>query len=457
MTESEALYDINNLKYDGFSRLSLVESGGVFKQSPADLGLYESNKGTEMIITIQSNQDYVYGPNCYLRMDVKVDGVTSSNGTLGVGFKNCPATALFSRFLLEDKSGAEVERVEQINKAVHACLPWKHPKEYDGTKQMAGQPPVSGVSDENQAFALNNTADQQSAGVGVYRRVCVPLWYFSGLFAEETLIPSMLISGMRWRLSFAQASEAISVIFGNPAAAGGTPVFSIQDAVIMLDTYSLGLSVRDNLLEAAQGPNGLPFTYETLYFQEGTSTQGAYTLQINKAVARAEKIWTQCQKSDVTADVKVDNLGSQPLAVFQYQTRVGNWYGPLQVLQLGQDPSLAGVQRNCAELYANNLQNSHGHVGGMLYGSGLADPYRSVSVSLTEFSDGKGEENDKRCTIVQNINMSPHVGASGIAINNSRTAEQRLRWVAPGNRSINSWLQYCKKASVYPTRTIIAQ
>lgn len=454
MAESEALYDINNLKYEGFSRLSLVESGGVFKQNPADQNTYASNTGTEMIITLQSNQDYVYGPNCYLRMDVSVDGTTGAADT-GVGFKNSPATALFSRFLLEDKSGAEVERIESLNKAVRACLPWKHGKDYDGTKEMAGQAPISGNDPANAPFVLNSLA---TPATGVPRRVCVPLWYFSGLFGEETLIPSMLVSGMRWRLSLAQAAEAISQITGVDNAAGGSIVYTIQDPVIMLDTYSLGLSVRDNLLEASQGPNGLPFTYETLYYQEGTSTQNAYTLQLNKAVARAEKIWTQTQ-ADQAADIKGDSLGARPLGLFQYQCRIGDYYAPLQVLQLGQDPTAAGVQRNCAELYANNLQNSHGHVSGMCYGSGLGDPYRPVSVSVAEFGQAANaiSENGKSCAIVQNVNQSPHVASSGIAINNSRTAEQRLRWVDTANKVINSWLQYCKMASVFPSRTIIAQ
>lgn len=456
MSDSEALYDINNLKYEGYSRLSLVEEGGIFKQNFADQNLYQSNKGTELVCSIQSNQDYVYGKNCYLRMDVKVDGVTSSSGALGVGFLNSNATALFSRFLLEDKSGAEVERVEQLNKGVRACLPWKHGKEYDEVEQMAGRPPVAGQSDDNTDWALNDTKDQASAATGVYRRVCIPLWYFSGLFNEETLIPSMLISGMRFRLSFARAEEAIGVIKGTPASAGGTPVFSIQDAVIMLDTYSLGLSVRDNLLEASQGAQGLPFTYETLYYQQGDSKAEAYTLQINKAVARAQKIWTQVQDATIAEELKSDNLGSEALSVYEYQTRIGDVYMGQQVLQLGDTKSAASVQRNCAELYANNLQNSHGHVGGMVYGSGLADPYRPPSVSVKEFGSAPAD-NSSNATIVQNVNQSPHVGASGIAINNSRSAEQRFRFADVHNRNINCWLQYCKRASVYPTRTIIAQ
>jgi hypothetical protein len=407
-----------------------------------------------MIITLQSNQDFVYGPNCYLRMDVRCDGVTGAG--VGVGFKNSPATALFSRFLLEDKSGAEVERVEEVNKAVRACLPWKHGKDYNGTKEMSGQPPSSVPNAVNEPYALNDFGGTPTTGV--LRRVCIPLWYFSGLFGEETLIPSMLISGMRWRLSLARATEALAVIVGTPASAGGTPVYTIEDPVIMLDTYSLGLSVRDNILEASQSANGLPFTYETKYYQEGSSNQKAYTLQINKAVARAEKIWTQTQKN-ISDDIKVDNLGARPLELFQYQCRIGDYYAPQQVLQLGQTETADGVKRNSAELYANNLQNSHGHVSGMCYGSGLADPYRPVSVSLSDFSEAKGalDENDKSCAIVQNVNQSPHVASSGIAINNSRTAEQRLRWVATGDKTINSWLQYCKMASVYPSRTIIAQ
>lgn len=476
------LMDVNNLRYEEPNELALVESGSVFKKNNADQQAYSSGSGTEIVVTLQSSTDFVYGPNSYLRFDIQATGLTGSVGDL-IGFLNSPATALFERFLLEDKSGAEVERVENINKAVRNCLPWKYPEEYRGSVEMAGQspyknaavsfgaipaPPLGGVTYDADIvnFAVNSSV---SPALGNNLRVCIPLWYFSGLFHEETLLPPQLISGMRFRLTLAPALEALSIIGtvdGVLPAPGGTIAYAINDPVIMMDTYSLALSVQKNIMEQSQSQMGLPYTYETLYYQSGNaSTNTAYTQQVNKAVARAQKMWTITQQTDNPDNILADSLGTSPLAYFQYQSRIGDWYAPQQTLQVGIDGATAAqVQRNCAELYANNLQCSSQDVCGMCMPSGLADPYRPVSWSLQDFRSelgyGVSPQNNGNGVLVQTLNQSPHIGNSGIAINNSRTAEVRLRYSDDQNtvtKSVLTWLQYVKVASVYPSRTVIKQ
>jgi hypothetical protein len=175
-------------------------------------------------------------------------------------------------------------------------------------------------------------------------------------------------------------------------------------------------------------------------------------VQINKAVARAQKIWTVTQQ--VVADGVIassrDSLGSKQLDYFQVQSRVGDLYLPQQVLQLGQTDTKADVQRNCSELYANNLQCT----------LGLRDPYHSPSVSVEDFKTvyGLGLTGGS-AVLIQTLNQSAHIGQSGIAINNSRTAEVRLRYAADAteDKQVLSFLEYTKAASVYPDRTVVKQ
>ena len=78
-SNTKELMDINNLKYEEPAELALVESGGVFKKNNADQQVYTSNAGTELICTLQSSTDFVYGPNCYLRFDVEAKGATTGD------------------------------------------------------------------------------------------------------------------------------------------------------------------------------------------------------------------------------------------------------------------------------------------------------------------------------------------------------------------------------------------
>ena len=208
-------------------------------------------------------------------------------------------------------------------------------------------------------------------------------------------------------------------------------------------------------MEQMGSVNGVPFTYESLYNQTAQpATSTDFTLQINKAVARAEKIYVSTQNT-LGETAAVDNLGTQEIGVFQYQARVGDWYAPQQVLQCGTDDTGAGVKRNCSELYTNALQCTHG----------LSDPYHS-SVTLSQFRSNPRPTavatfaaNGGYGVLVQTLNQSPHIGDAGIAINNSRTAEVRIRYDSEnvGAKSITSWLSYVKLACVYPMRTIIKQ
>ena len=131
---------------------------------------------------------------------------------------------------------------------------------------------------------------------------------------------------------------------------------------------------------------------------------------------------------------------------------------------MGETDTTAGAQRNSAELYINNLQNSQSSVMGMCMPSGIADPYRCVSVSLDNFrglnDDGSAVAgNGSWSVLCQNVNQSPHIASSGISINNSRTGEVRIRYADDDgdDKQVQTWLQYYKIASVYPTRSVIKQ
>ena len=132
----QKLYDANMLKYTIPSNISVTNIRH-YELNYADQQSYVSTNSTEMVFRLNSTQGYVYAPNSYLRFNVLAQGATASDG-FGLGFLNNDATSLFSRLLIEDKSGQELERIENVNMATRNCLPWKHPKDYRLQRQMAG-------------------------------------------------------------------------------------------------------------------------------------------------------------------------------------------------------------------------------------------------------------------------------------------------------------------------------
>ena len=71
-------------------------------------------------------------------------------------------------------------------------------------------------------FALNNPA---VVGAGVDLDVVIPMWWFSGLFGEETLIPPSLISGAQFTFSLERAQRALSIISNSTGGLAIPPGF----------------------------------------------------------------------------------------------------------------------------------------------------------------------------------------------------------------------------------------
>lgn len=457
----------NNLKYALPSNLSVVNSRS-YQQQFADQQSYASNSGTELNVRLQSSQGYCYGPNSYLRFDVLATGLASDSGRdYAVGFLKSDAMSLFSRYLLEDKSGQELERIEDVNEAVRNCLPWKYPADYRGVREMAGRSQQATKVVGLAAGAITNGGVNQQQAIGgvvanggdafTKLRVTIPLSYFSGIFSSESLIPANLISGMLFRLTLADLRSAVQVIAAEgayvyAAADDANAIFTITDPVIVLDQHNLSPVIAKNLMEESQ--RGIPFPYTTLYNQQSNpGSASSFVVQINKAVSRACRIWTYSQDSGVISNISNDNLGTAILDYRSYQTRIGSLYMPFQpILIPNASVSLVDAGKNSSELYINNLQaldavRPHG--------------YHNAAPSITknDFAEQNVGDNNNRATIIQTLEQSAPLAYSGVSINNSRTAEQRIEYGAgkPANQTITSFLEYTKVAVVYPVKAVIKE
>tara|TARA_R110000851_G_scaffold18394_3_gene57854 strand:+ start:5041 stop:6435 length:1395 start_codon:yes stop_codon:yes gene_type:complete len=452
--DMKSLKTVNKLQYQLPSNLNVVERRQN-KVSFADQNTYSSASGNEVVIRLTASTDYVYGKNSYLVFDIA--GV-AANGDLG--FSKHTAMSLFSRVLFEDRSGAELERNDKLNTYCAQVKPWHFSAQYKDTGcAMAGQWEGGAlVGVDSTGVPVDPPLLMKNGSIADYDikasplTVCIPLSHFLGVFDRETLIPSMLVSGSLIRLQLETPSVALQKL----SATGGAVVstgYSITNPRVILDSMALAPVIQKNLMEASQASGGLDFTYETAYYQGGNpGTSTNFNLQINKAVARCQRLYWSSHATATPVQTDKDSLGTAKANVNQLDYRLGDLYFPQRVITCS-----GTTQKTGAELYQNSMQS----VGRM---KTTMDP---PSITKNEFlasgialnATAGTNDNSGRCVHVQSFEQSSALEYSGLAINNSRTLEARISFVTPvaTAQAIDAWITYVKLAKVNQIRAIIKE
>jgi hypothetical protein len=421
-----SLMTINKLKYALPSNMNVSERR-TNKISFADQNAYLSSAGNEVVIRMTASTDYVYGPNCYLVFDIQTAGGDPGNNPPDKhGFLRNTAMSLFSRSLFEDKSGAEVERNDSLGRYVAQVSPLHWSTEYTTTGvAMAGQAQSSYPFDPTATpptYLPNGNVDNYDCRASPLT-VCIPLRWFLGVFNNETLIPSTLISGALLRLQLASVGEAFEQANGDVQPTS----YTITNPRVVLDSISLAPVVQKNLMEQSQSGGGLDYVYETVYYQSGNpGTSSNFNLQVNKAVSRCQKLYWSNRAQNTPVNSLKDNLGTALLNVNQLDYRLGDLYFPQRVISVTGSP-----QKNGAELYENTLQSIHRMKTNEDPPSVSKNSFCNDGVAVQNEAGNANNDNSGRAVHCQSFEMSSALSFSGLAINNSRTLEARINFVAP--------------------------
>lgn len=444
---------INKVKYALPSNLNIVERR-TNKVNFADQNAYSSQSGNEVVIRLQASTDYVYGPNSYLVMDVQCAGSADTN----YGFFKNTAMSLFDRVLYESKDGAELERNDSLGRYVSQVCPLHWSTEYTATA-------VANAGQRETSFPLDPTADpptyHTNGSLANYDirpsklSVVIPLHWFLGVFGQETLIPSTLVSGSLIRLQLARATDAIVQLGGDP---NDVTSYSITNPRVVLDSLSLSPVVQKNLMEQSQSGGGLDYCYESVYYQSGNpGTQTNFNLQINKAVSRCQKLYWSSRAQNTPSNASKDNLGTVRLNVSQLDYRLGDSFFPQRVITVTDD----NPQKNGAELYENTLQSIHRMKTSVDPPSVSKNEFCNGGTALTGANDGADNNNNGSAVHCQSFEMSSALEYSGLAINNSRTLEARINFVGPipagAEQVVDAWICYLKLAKCNQMRAIIKE
>jgi len=320
---------VNKVKYQLPTNLNIVERR-TNKVNFADQNQYSSQSGNELVIRLQASSDYVYGKNCYLVFDVDALGVNDADADT-FGFVKNTAMSLYERCLYEDRSGSELERNDALGRYVAQVAPLHWSTEYTATGvAMAGE--------YESSFPDDPTADPPtylSNGSGANYNIratalannkltcCIPLSWFLGIYNQETLIPSMLVSGSLIRLQLARATDAITLI--NNDTGKEVSSYNIYNPRVVLDCLSLAPVVQKNLMEQSQAGGGLDFCYETAYYQSANpGTNLNFNLQVNKAVSRCQRLYWSAHAQATPSSSTKNNVGTGRLNVIALDYRLGD-------------------------------------------------------------------------------------------------------------------------------------
>ena len=449
------IQEINRVKYALPSNLNVVERR-TNKVSFADQNSYSSQSGNEVVIRLTASTDYVYGKNSYLIMEVQCTG-TGSN----IGFKNNTAMSLFDRVLYEDRSGAELERNDKLGAYCASVVPIHHCRSSSVVHEANGgqyqnydriYAPTTGIPDgvergKNGDIALYDCLASPLT-------VIIPLSDFLGIYNQETLVPSMLVSGSLIRLQLAKAGVAFTNLAqGDVTSAVAS--YTISNPRIILDSLSLSPVVQKNLMEQSQAGGGLDFCYETVYYQSGNVSSGQtnFNLQINKAVSRCQKLYWKNRAVGTPEASNKDNLGACRYNVNQLDYRLGDLFFPQRVISV---PSGGSPQKNGGEFYENTIQS----VNRMK--TKVDPPAVSKDIWLTSGTDLNStaglNNNDGRAINCQSFEMSSALQYSGLAINNSRQLEARIAFSSSETgQVVDAWVCYLKLAKCNQLRAIIKE
>lgn len=398
----KGLVSLNNLDYVLQPDLSVATSRTMkrhfFQQR-------DYKPGNDAICILNSGAEYIDPQHTYLTFEVENKAADYSTIALGCG----SAVNFIQRVVLTSRSGDEIERVEDVNK-LSASLTryirdesWMNTvgsamgfgKEYDAFAEVSAVPDGTGTE-----YKQDSSTDGVLIAAGDTRRFIIPLSELYGFYKINKLAPSMLMSGLRHEIHFANVNDVGYNIATINTATATDLNWEIKNISIMADSYQLTDSIQRVLNEEA-AINGLEIPFMSFYHHHVDRAAESGLIDVNvelrKAVSRASGVLLRNGIGALNSGPCTDPFLCKPETSYEtHQLRVGSLYFPQQPTD------------NIVETYYHTLR-----------GLGkLKTPSAPGSVSLANFRK-------HHAITFTDLERSTTQKLSGIPVNNSRVAEIR--------------------------------
>ena len=371
----EALRHENLLVYSKPSAGCLVDQR---QHKSLNFSSLQYTLGSTMQILMNSGADAIYGPGCFMRLQMQVTmqgaGLTQSSLDFGRG----SVMNLFRNMRLIHRSGNPLEEIINVNSVAQMKRMWG--LSVDDKRKLDGMlncysPHVDSVTFVPAFSAVGNTilnpdggainplpvrllAGVPVAGPVTYNYVfCIPMHMISGVFGSETqMIPPALLAGAKMEIDLDNGNTA----FTNFTVWSGGTTLGVVNTItptIVYDSNVLFSSVNKQLLmeQAAEPSPGLAFTYST-WFTTNSPFAADASLDVSQSVSLCEKCAVGVRVNAAIGTGAGDSFNF--LAPYNsYQFRIGSTYLPLKPVVVPVPAAFAAQQSANAsqEVYAMAL------------------------------------------------------------------------------------------------------
>lgn len=388
---------LGNLQYPMIRPMSLVSQRRSITHDAQSTSYAPSSTITTFL---NSGDDYVYGPGCYLRFDVTF---ATADGDMGGGANSIGSIVnLIDSLSIYHSSGTLIDRVEAVN--------LKH-----AVTQIVSKP-----ADYFLSNGVNYGYDALLTAGTVYK-YAIPLSDLHNFWGRKKLIPAMLHSGLKVVIQLASNDMVTSVTTGTFTVTN--PSFSI-DSLTLTDSAQL-------FLQEQSAKNGLVFPFTSWeHVSQATAASTTYNLQVFRAVSQATMAMAVARVTTNVADDSKDSFTPTDIAADEKESMSVQWklaglYMPVKALD-----SLADLW----QWNRNQITNDPGTVAGYPV---TTDEYSGIHLCRLE-----------RDHVIK---------AQGIPVSGSRSLTYTATFNDPTARTISIYMEFIKLAKVYLYDKIIIQ
>jgi hypothetical protein len=455
----------NRMPDEGIETTGILALNGLTYKLPPDLSVaiqrnnqsmyFQSQSygaGATCVCVLNTGSSFVDFRRSFLVMTVRNESTPS--GRSSYFGPNGSACNLINRIMIQTRSGAQIERVDNNNQLCSARLYMEHANSWTGRQYTdyktspptdneieSGLGPASIYGCQGCGFAqgASPAADDSwiSGGIGGGQsiRFCIPLGELSTVWKHsQSLWPAALCSGLRLELLLEQPNQCM--VSCQQDASTTSLGYSVQEIYLQLECYQLSdLVLRE--LNTMASTSSLEVVSVTAHDTQGTrsSSQNSMSLDCGRAASRALcALYRERPAIATVYTAAYDPMATLACTSSTYisnmQFRVGNLYFPQQgVKAFGTDWRTAAN-----ELYANSLQ--------ALGRFGIDES--NCATSVFKFRR-------ERLNIYQTLERSNVIDQSGIPLSNSRLLNVQQTWVGtPGASTlIDLFLFYSVLIKVY--------